>query len=508
MTWPPRILRVLALALVACVPVSEGAQDPDALAARAAQGATAMEAGRFDQAAAIYEEVVSARPGDAGLLMNLGMARYMAGRTADAVPPLQKAVKLQPGLAPASLFLGASLLDLGRTQEAVAPLERAVRALPQHVDAREMLARANLELERYVSAAGHYDALTKLNATAPGGWYGRARSYEGVADEYFSKLQALAPDSPLLELLFADVLVIQQKYPEALTIYRRALDKRLPVGGIHEAIGDLYERARKPDWAATERQKAAPRSQAECVQRPAECEFLAGRFRQALAAGRKSTTAAGHYWTVRAANALATESLKQLESLPPSRELHLIRAEIAQSRGRNQEAVTELRSALALAPGDPSVQAALAETLLRMRSFDEALSILEPLTRAHPDNPQLLFLHGDTLLQAQQVDRAIPFLEQAVKADATLLAARASLGRAYVLAGRYDAALPHLRAASVQDENGDVHYQLARAYQALQRPEEAQKALEEYQKRTRPAESNPEESGSGANREAPALTPP
>src|SRR5262245_28744 len=125
--WP-------ALALLLC-----GAPAQDA-AARAAEGSRAMESGRFDLAATIYAELVTARPDDAGLLMNLGMARYMAGHPDQAVPVLQKAVKLNAALAPAALFLGASLLDLGQFADATAPLQRAVRLLPKNADAREMLA--------------------------------------------------------------------------------------------------------------------------------------------------------------------------------------------------------------------------------------------------------------------------------------------------------------------------------------------------------------------------------
>jgi Flp pilus assembly protein TadD len=80
----------------------------DEVAARAAQGAAAMEAGRFGDAAQIYAEVAKARPNDAGLQMNLGMARYMSGDPADALPSLQRALKLNPSLAPASLFYGAA----------------------------------------------------------------------------------------------------------------------------------------------------------------------------------------------------------------------------------------------------------------------------------------------------------------------------------------------------------------------------------------------------------------
>jgi predicted Zn-dependent protease len=89
-----------------------------------------------------------------------------------------------------------------------------------------------------------------------------------------------------------------------------------------------------------------------------------------------------------------------------------------------------------------------------------------------------------------------------MKADGTSVPVQASLGRAYVQAGRYADALPHLEAAVAGDESGDVHYQLARTYQALQRGDDARRAMAEYQKRHQQAAEPP----TGAKEEA--LTPP
>ena len=192
----------LAIVLSVTAPV-HARQTVDRLAARASEAATAMQASRFDEAAAIYAELVNATPGNGGLLMNLGMARYMAGHPAEAVAPLRKAVQLSPGLAPASLFLGASLLDLGRPQEAVPSLQKAVTAMPDNADAREMLARGQLMLSRFSSAAASYRTLSELQPQNPKSWYGIAKCYEGLTEELLAALQRQAPDSPVLELLVA-----------------------------------------------------------------------------------------------------------------------------------------------------------------------------------------------------------------------------------------------------------------------------------------------------------------
>jgi len=494
---------LLAGCCVAGAATAGAAQAAEALAARAAQGAAALQASRFDEAAAIYGELVEQRPKDPGLLMNLGMARYMAGQPAEAIAPLQRALALNPSLAPASLFLGGALLDTGRVQDAVAPLRKAVTAMPDHADAREMLARAYLALSKYANAAAQYRALAGLQPDSARSWYGLARSYEGLAEETLTALQEKSPDSPLLELIVADVAVTQQKFPAALVIYRRALEETPLVGGLHEAIADLYEGAGHPDWAATEHAKIKRRTPAECASRAAECHFLAGRIRESLTAALALPTPVGRYWTIRAANHLATEAVAHLETLPASVERHLIRAEIAQSRGQHPESVKQMREALALAPGDPAVETALAEALLHAHDLKEAIPLVERLNRERPGDASLLLLLGDALVEEQQLDRAIPVLEQAAKAPDALPHAAASLGRAYVQAGRYEESLPFLQAAAATDQEGDVHYQLARAYQALQRPAEAAKAMAVYQqKKGQEAPPSPDAAPE------PVLTPP
>jgi predicted Zn-dependent protease len=495
---------VVAVAWLAGAAAVFASPQADALAARSAQGAAAMAESRFDEAATIYAELSARRPDDAGLLMNLGMARYMSGDPAGALAPLQKAATLSPTLAPAALFLGASLLDLGRVDDAVPPLARAVKALPDNADAREMLARATMAQSKFAIAAGHYRALTGLTPESPRAWYGLARAYEAIAEDALGALQATAGDSALLELLVADVAVTQDKFAAALSIYRRVMSTTPPpVGGLHELVADLYERAGHPDWAVTERARARTPTPAQCATRVAECHFLAGRFRESLSAAMTSTTAVGRYWTIRAANRLATDAVTKLETLPDSVELHLVRAEIAQSRGQNPESVKEVRAALALNPGNPAIESALAEALLHAHDLDEAIPLLERLNAAMPGDASLLLMLGDALLEQQLIDRAIPVLEQAVKAPDALPHARASLGRAYVQAGRHGEALPHLEAATTAgDATDEVFLQLARAYQALQRPAEARTAMAEYQKRTQQAAPPPDQAPDAV------LTPP
>ena len=92
-------------------------------------------------------------------------------------------------------------------------------------------------------------------------------------------------------------------------------------------------------------------------------------------------------------------------------------------------------------------------------------------------------MYGDALLQSQQIERAIPILERA--ADREGCSGRGTrLARPRLRAGgAIPGGAPASRVAAREDVDGDAHLQLARAFQALGRPADAQKAMAEYQKR-------------------------
>jgi Flp pilus assembly protein TadD len=94
---------------------------------------------------------------------------------------------------------------------------------------------------------------------------------------------------------------------------------------------------------------------------------------------------------------------------------------------------------------------------------------------------------------AQKPQEAIVYLQKAVAADPKLLTAQSALGLAYLQAGQAANAIPHLRAALPIDEDGTLHYQLGRAYQAHGDRDLARKMLKTYQEmQTKDQESKKE----------------
>jgi predicted Zn-dependent protease len=449
-----------------------------------------MAAGHFDEAAALYAEIARELPNEPGMLLNLGMALSMAGRPREALPHLEAALRLRPDLLPASLFLGAALLELGHPARAVEPLEKVVAAQPDNLEARWRLADALWSLERFEPAVRQYRELSEQAPQDSRAWYGLAHSYEGVARIARERLQRSAPDSHYVLLLVAQVMVAEGKPANAFRLYREALQKRPGLAEAHEAVARIYEQKGHADWATIERERSRGIATPDCQSTSLECDFRAGQYRSVFAAAQSLGTAEGLYWRSRAGYELAREAFGHLGQLPPSPEATLRRVEILRAqRQALGPAIDELRKAAVTWPEDLRIRRELATVLFLANDAEGARPIVEDLLKREPGSTELALLLGETWLKAQQPGKAVPLLEAAVRRDPKLLPAQAALGRAYLEVGDMAKAIAPLQAALETDDDGSLHYQLARAYRGTGRPDLASQALAQFQEMRKSAEA-------------------
>jgi predicted Zn-dependent protease len=458
---------VLALLLAACLGGSADAQSGDTgRRSRSAEATQAMSAGRFDDAARIYRELLQITPDEPGLLMNLGMALAMGGREADAIEPLERALEGDPKLMPAHLFLGSSYLALGQPAKAIPPLERATAARPRDVEHRRMLAQAYVAAGRAAEAVTHLRRVTEIAPEDPAGWHALGHAYNAAAQEVMSSFEAEPQDSPWRQLLVADALLADGRLTDAFFNYRAALEGLPWMATIRDSIARIYEQTGHADWAAEERRRGAL-SAADCARHRALCEFRAGRHRAALAAALKSPDVESRYWRVRASAELALGSFDRLERLPDSRERRETRAALARSARRYLDAIAETKAALAFAPGDPDLLDDLGTGYYLARNYEGAVATLLPLVEANPGDARLLTVTGEALLQLQRTDEAVQLLERAVAIEPRDATPRLALGRALIQKGSHGAAIPLLEPYLDGDRDGSLHVQLARAYSSL-----------------------------------------
>jgi tetratricopeptide (TPR) repeat protein len=487
-----RLARALIVFTALAMPAAAfPAQAPD-LAEKSHRAKELMDSGRAGDAVPIYRELVRAMPANAGLVMDLGLALDLSGSKQDAIRQYQAALKLDAGLVPALVMLGTAYSDLGQPAKAIEPLERALKIQPDNVDARETLAEALLTLGRLNEAEHHFREVARQDPSSSKAWYGLGLCYEGLAQQNFDSLAKVAPGSAYwLDLVAESRLETKQDY-SAFYFYHQALAKMPEMRGIHAALAQVYQDTGHPDWAAIEEQKErqlppldcpAERSVQEPAQKPEpklECDFQASNF-SAIIATTEARTPEAYYWKTRAYNKLALDAYSHLGQLPPSTESHELEAKIDLQRRQYAESAKEWREALALSPGNRYIQTQLAIALYKTGDLKSAATLFRDLLQRQPDDPNLCFYLGDTILNAQDPQGAVKYLNAAVSRDPQLLLAQRSLGLAYLQIGQSALAIAHLQQALPIDEDGSLHYQLARAYQANGQRELAAPLLRQYQ---------------------------
>jgi predicted Zn-dependent protease len=467
------------LALVAGLAPAQVVTAADALATRSRRANELMAAGRYLEAAGAYRRLVAARPGDAGLLMNLGMSLQLAGRSREAVEPLQQARRRQPDLYPAALFLGAAYLGLGEPGSAVEPLRDALKLRPAETDAASLLAEALL-------GAGYSDQalplLQRLSADAPGDpklWFAYGSACLDVAGRTLDQLQNAEPSSPYTLALAAESRAAAKQHAAAVRLFRGALQSGEAIPGLHAALAAVCLSAGRSEWAATENAAARQEPPANCERDAAACAFAAGELERAITIAAGQPTVAAAYWRARACRLIAARAGAELASLPPSAVAHEWRARELRDARRYAESAEEWRQALALAP-TPGLQMQLALTLRQHGDLDGARQIAAELLRKNAETTDANALLGDILLARQQPESAVVYLRRAL-AGGGRAQDHAALGRAYALLGRSAEAIPHLRAGLESDDDGSLHLQLARACQAVGREADAKRAFADYE---------------------------
>jgi len=454
----------------------------DELAAKSEQAKTLMAAHRFAEAIPIYRELVKSVPGNPGLLFNLGLAEHMAGQETQSIPHFEAVLKSQPNFVPALVSLGAARLALNQPEQAVSPLRRAVAKDFGNRDARGMLADALAAAGRLDQAAEQYRKLSELSPDDPRAWYGLGNAYQSMAREAFDRMQKVDPKSPYVLALVADTRVQRRQYRSAFLFYREALNRLPDVHGIHAAMAEVYRKTGHPEWAAIEDQKEQKLPAPDCKAHAAECQFVGGHDVQAVEIPITATSSLESlYWRSRAANELALQAFFRLGELPPSVQMHELKAQIARDRNQHLESVKEWRAALELAPDDPHLHEELAASLFLAADYRGAIAEAEKLIAAGVKSPQLYFAMGDSHLRLEEPEKAVSYLEKALALDPKMLPAHASLGLALSRIGKNAEAIPHLGKALDLDDDGSLHYQFARALQASGQPERARAVMAQYQ---------------------------
>ena len=202
------------------------------------------------------------------------------------------------------------------------------------------------------------------------------------------------------------------------------------------------------------------------------CSFYQADFQTTSLAARRlrrnaDTRAQGLYWASKADQKLAVAALARAAEIDAnSPRMHALLGDVFREKRRWDEAEAEYRKAVALDPKSRSARLSLAITLFSELKTDEAFSLVESLLTENAADPESNLLVGEILVQRNQFPEAEPYLLKCGNLKPELVPRyHALLGRVYAETDRVQAAIAEYKLGLSADENGSIHYQLARLYQ-------------------------------------------
>lgn len=142
-------------------------------------------------------------------------------------------------------------------------------------------------------------------------------------------------------------------------------------------------------------------------------------------------------------------------------------------------AIQQFRSAVKADPKEPNVHFGLGYLLWGLLQLDEAAQEFQAELDNNPDHVQALTYLADCHMKLNKPEGAIALLERAIRIDPSIGLAHLDLGILLGDAGRPDEALRELKiAVNLNPDDENVHWRLARFYQATGRREEAKAEFE------------------------------
>ncbi len=248
-------------------------------------------------------------------------------------------------------------------------------------------------------------------------------------------------------------LADQDRIPEAIAHYRRAIQLKPNYGNAYVNLGNLLLHAGQMQEAADQYQKAL-----EVRPHDNRARFNLGA---ALAGAGRRTEAILQYQ-------------RALEVEPDAADIHVELGNVLADDGRDSEAMEHFQHAIELKPDDANVNYRYGSALLKMGRVDEAIGRFHRALEVDPDYVNVHNSLANALASAGRTDEAIEHARRVVELQPDSAKAHSNLGTQLLSAGRIAETIPEFQAALELAPNlAGVRNDLAAALASVGRIDEA-----------------------------------
>jgi len=242
------------------------------------QGDQHLNLGRFDEAAACYQQAVSINPRFAAAYVGLGFSLVEQQKFGEAATALERALVIDPALADAHYLLGKAakalddhpesirhftralalkpdfefvyrdlfdlLLSSGKTEDAKAVLRRAILALPGSAEFRFLLGNLLFNQRDFAGAISCHGKAVALEPTAMvshkimGDAYGHLGQHP-KAIECYEKAISIDPSNADTHAALGNAMSASGQGEKAVACYRRAIELKPEHVEAHRFLGNI-----------------------------------------------------------------------------------------------------------------------------------------------------------------------------------------------------------------------------------------------------------------------------
>ncbi|MBY0510765.1 MAG: tetratricopeptide repeat protein [Rhodospirillaceae bacterium] len=218
------------------------------------------QAGRLDDAAALYEQVIAEDPRNADALNLLGAIAHARGQYLHAKTLYERALAAAPDIPDIHFNFGNLLAATGESDAAVAAYKRALALRPAFVDAHLGLGVEFHTRHRFEDAAKCFHTVVGLAPQDARGHFNLGRCLMSLrrndeAATYFMKTAELQPENAEVPMLLADLHASAGRLMDALSHVRRAVALQ-PHPEYYSTLGELLRRVNHIDAALSAHETA------------------------------------------------------------------------------------------------------------------------------------------------------------------------------------------------------------------------------------------------------------
>jgi tetratricopeptide (TPR) repeat protein len=315
------------------------------------------------------------------------------------------------------------------------------------------------------------------------------------AEAAFREAIRLEPTLAVANLDLGLVLGREGKFEEAIASLSEALRLDPAIDGGHLFRGIFLHQSNHQDEARTELQKEIDLhpSNAEALTWLGMVELAAGHPEKAVGPFDRAAELQPNDLNLlevrgRAHNLVARDSYARMARLDPSSwHVHRVQAELFADEGKHTQAIAEYEAAIKLQDRNPDLFEGIGDEYRKLNQLDAAKRAYSRELELSPQNAVAMYDLGSTDIELGDNSAGIPLLQAMIKVYPGSPVAEYYLGRGLAADGKDAEAVTWLEKSAQGDAEGEVgersYYELSRVYRKLQRPNEAQRAVTEYNTR-------------------------